>query len=136
MSGFFAITAWLVAVAATGSADSHHKAQTVHHGFVDVVTNHVIPMRKQTPSPSTHPALHRRTNRSPSAPLRNIYDVYYIIDLVVGNQTIPVSVDTGSSDTWMVQEPYQCASLWYDPIGSVGHGDFAYSFHSSLGSWY
>jgi hypothetical protein len=87
-------------------------------GFRDAVTAHSIPMRKQNLAPSTtHPALQRRANVP--ARLRNVYDVYYIIDLEVGNQTIPVSVDTGSSDTWLVQEPYECVSFWWDGPGTV-----------------
>ncbi len=42
------------------------------------------------------------------ADLRNYDDVYYIIDLKVGNQNVPVSIDTGSSDTWFVQDPLNC----------------------------
>ncbi len=43
-----------------------------------------------------------------SADLRNVDDIYYIADLKIGNQTIAVSVDTGSSDTWFIQEPLSC----------------------------
>jgi hypothetical protein len=52
--------------------------------------------------------------------LKNVHDVYYSIDLEVGNQTVAVSVDTGSSDTWMVQEPYECVSFWFDPRDPYG----------------
>ena len=86
--------------------------------FRDTVTSHVVPMRRY-PVPHAHYAhlVHRRANVSTS--LTNVHDVYYIIDLKVGNQIIPVSVDTGSSDTWMVQEPYTCVSMWFDGPGSV-----------------
>ena len=87
--------------------------------FRDVVSTHAIPMRKHDVTASmSHPAMHRRANGP--VPLKNIYDVYYSIDLEVGNQTIAVSVDTGSSDTWMVQQPYECVSFWFDPAG-VSH---------------
>lgn len=49
----------------------------------------------------------------PKADLRNVDDVYYIIDLKMGNQTVPVSVDTGSSDTWFIQDPLFC--IPFDP---------------------
>ncbi|KAH6640149.1 aspartic peptidase domain-containing protein [Chaetomium tenue] len=93
----------------------------VRAGFRDVVSTHAIPMRKHDVAASmSHPAMHRRA-RLP-VPLKNIYDVYYSIDLKVGNQTIAVSVDTGSSDTWMVQQPYECVSFWFDPAGEPDCG--------------
>ncbi|KAH8900250.1 acid protease [Thozetella sp. PMI_491] len=52
-------------------------------------------------------------------------DVYYIVDLVVGNQSIPVSIDTGSSDTWFIQEPLKCIPFnpsYYDPSCGFGKG--------------
>ncbi|KAK4235241.1 hypothetical protein C8A03DRAFT_36906 [Achaetomium macrosporum] len=100
-------------------------------GFHDVVTAHSIPMRRQKLAPSaTHPALQRRANFP--ARLRNVYDVYYIIDLEVGNQTIPVSVDTGSSDTWMVQEPYECVSFWWDGPGTKPNCGLGSGFQGNL----
>ena len=112
------IASWLAASPAAGLPQAAVKQ--VKQGvtvFNDRVTAHFLPMRKQTVSPaSIHPSLPRRN--TPTR-LRNVYDVYYIIDLVVGNQTIPVSVDTGSSDTWLVQEPYECVSFWVDYPGGV-----------------
>lgn len=93
----------------------------VQAGFRDAVSPHAIPMRKHDVAESmSHPAMRRRANRP--VPLKNIYDVYYSIDLKVGNQTIAVSVDTGSSDTWMVQQPYECVSFWFDPTGVSYYG--------------
>ncbi len=101
-----AIGSWLATCAANGPLGK------------DAISTHTFPMRKHNLPPSiTHPTLQRRI--SFPARLKNIYDVYYSIDLVVGNQTIPVSVDTGSSDTWMVQEPYKCVSFWFEET-SVG----------------
>ncbi|KAK3303818.1 aspartic peptidase domain-containing protein [Chaetomium strumarium] len=103
----------------TSNRDAHGPLGALRAaGFRDAVTTHAIPMRRQRLAPSTtHPALHLRANVP--ARLRNVYDVYYIIDLQVGNQTIPVSVDTGSSDTWLVQEPYECVSFWWDGPGTT-----------------
>jgi hypothetical protein len=111
---------WLISVAAAGppgdALNQDASLPALRAGFRDAVSAHAIPMRKHHLAPSTtHPALQRRANFP--ARLKNIYDVYYSIDLIVGNQTIPVSVDTGSSDTWMVQEPYECVSFWFDPAG-------------------
>ena len=60
----------------------------------------------------------RRTNAW-GTNLTNINDVYYIIDIEVGNQSIPVTLDTGSSDTWLVQRPYTCVSFWLLAQNSV-----------------
>ncbi|KAL1836799.1 hypothetical protein VTJ49DRAFT_4641 [Mycothermus thermophilus] len=77
--------------------------------------------RHRIPPSAVHPALRRRATEPTK--LKNIYDVYYSIDIQVGNQTVPVSVDTGSSDTWMVQEPYECVSFWFDPRNPDGTRD-------------
>jgi hypothetical protein len=119
-TAFLATASWLVSSTAAGplvdTASLDVPLSTRRAGFRDAVSTHAIPMRKHNLTPSTtHPALHRRANVP--ARLRNIYDVYYSIDLQVGNQTVAVSVDTGSSDTWMVQEPYECVSFWFDPGG-------------------
>ncbi|KAK3381047.1 aspartic peptidase domain-containing protein [Podospora didyma] len=85
--------------------------------FRDAVTTHVVPMRSHAlDHPQEPQALRRRGNKRGNLPanLTNVHDIYYIIDLLVGNQTIPVSVDTGSSDTWFVQQPYQCVSYFWD----------------------
>ena len=87
--------------------------------FHDTWTPYYVPLRQQKLQPSgQHPT---RMNRRIVVPakLKNIYDVYYSIDLVLGNQTISVSVDTGSSDTWVVQEPYVCVSYWAEYFGAV-----------------
>jgi len=111
---FLASVSWLAPLAAAGplgTAGNDGPLLPARSVFGDAVSTHAVPMRKHNVAPSTtHPALHRRAN-FPTR-LRNILDVYYSIDLEMGNQTIPVSVDTGSSDTWMVQEPYECVSFW------------------------
>lgn len=117
-TAFLATIPWLVSPSAAGPLlDTIGRDDTFPQrraGFTDFVSTHAIPMKKHSLAPSTtHPASHRRANGP--APLKNVHDVYYSIDLEVGNQTVAVSVDTGSSDTWMVQEPYECVSFWFDP---------------------
>jgi len=96
----------------------------------DVVTSNYMQMKSGViPHPDVEGINHRHllrrqgaaaaAARNISAGLTNVHDIYYIVDLVVGNQTIPVSVDTGSSDTWVVQQPYQCVSYWYPYPGAV-----------------
>ncbi|KAK4162920.1 aspartic protease PEP3 [Cladorrhinum sp. PSN259] len=83
----------------------------------DAITSNYIPMRRHESSkPST--LLHKRSVTRPTN-LTNVHDVYYIIDITVGNQTVPVSIDTGSSDTWLVQEPYECVSYFFPYPGYI-----------------
>ncbi|AEO63786.1 uncharacterized protein THITE_123323 [Thermothielavioides terrestris NRRL 8126] len=126
---------WLAPVSAPGLlwgwGIKHVAAAPAQTGFRDAVTTHAIRMRKQELSPSTtHPALHGRANFP--VQLRNVYDVYYIVDLEIGDQTIPVSVDTGSSDTWMIHEPYECVSYWWDPSVGPPNCGFGQGFKGNL----
>lgn len=47
-----------------------------------------------------------------NAGLYNAQDMYYITDITVGNKTVPVTIDTGSSDTWFVQSPFTCMDYY------------------------
>jgi hypothetical protein len=117
---FLAAVSWLASSTAANPLSKDAQRQPYQGQVRDSISTHSIPMRKHNLAPSTtHPALQRRVNFP--AKLKNIYDVYYSIDLTVGNQTIAVSVDTGSSDTWMVQEPYECVSFWFDPGNVSSH---------------
>ncbi|KXX82742.1 Aspartic protease PEP3 [Madurella mycetomatis] len=128
----FAIASWLTSsVAGLPSGPGQHVASSpVRVGFRDKVTTHYIPMRKHDLPVSENHGLRRRIGGPTS--LRNAHDVYYIVDLVVGNQTIPVSVDTGSSDTWLIQEPYECVSFWFDPGGTEPNCGLGSGFKGNL----
>lgn len=91
-------------------------------GFHDTVTSHYVPLSGHA-LPSSHD-VHLRRRGNSSTGIVNVHDVYYIIDLTIGNQTIPVTVDTGSSDTWVVKQPYQCISMRWEPgkVGLLGYG--------------
>src|ERR1700744_4805288 len=42
---------------------------------------------------------------------RNIIDnqhMKYVLPITVGNQTLNVEIDTGSSDTWLLQTGFEC----------------------------
>nr|GAT51413.1 acid protease [Mycena chlorophos] len=41
-------------------------------------------------------------------------DQEYLTDVTVGGQTFPLIVDTGSSDTWVIQSGFQCYNLTTD----------------------
>ena len=75
-------------------------------GFRDQVTSHVVPM---VAHPVSNDGLRRR--QSGMSRLTNIRDFYYIIEVEVGKQKIPLHLDTGSSDTWMVRDPFECVSV-------------------------
>ncbi|KAH8903832.1 acid protease [Coniochaeta sp. PMI_546] len=47
-----------------------------------------------------------------NAGLYNAQDMYYITDITVGNKTVPVTIDTGSSDTWFVRSPFTCVDYY------------------------
>ncbi|KAK3315754.1 aspartic peptidase domain-containing protein [Apodospora peruviana] len=83
----------------------------------DAVSSHIMPMRAHIPSARApdYSSPHLRRRGDVSANLTNVHDIYYIVDIKVGRETIPVSVDTGSSDTWLVQQPYQCVSYYWEP---------------------
>jgi hypothetical protein len=116
-TAILATISWLASPLAAGPLKHTVPQRCV--GFTDVVSTHAIPMRKHNlVQAASHSALHRRADGP--ARLKNVHDVYYSIDLEVGNQTVAVSVDTGSSDTWMVQEPYECVSFWFDPRDPYG----------------
>lgn len=39
-------------------------------------------------------------------------DIYYVTDITVGNRTVPVTIDTGSSDTWFIRSPFVCLDYY------------------------
>ncbi|KAK5657997.1 hypothetical protein OQA88_2551 [Cercophora sp. LCS_1] len=93
-------------------------------GFHDAVTPHYVAMSGHAVPHAHEVHLNRRDNVTTS--LVNVRDIYYIIDLKIGSQTIPVSVDTGSSDTWIVKQPYTCISMRFERPGTkpnCGLGD-------------
>ena len=84
-----------------------------------VVTPNYVPLRRASVKPhqgNLHGNRDARADPHKPTLLRNIRDIYYIIDIEVGNQTIPVSVDTGSSDTWFIQQPFQCVDFFYETV--------------------
>lgn len=88
-------------------------------GFTDAVTSHVVPMVSHD-VPGSHDIHLRRRATNVSTSLTNVHDVYYIVNLQVGKEMIPVSIDTGSSDTWMVKSPYKCIQFRFDSWNQAG----------------
>ena len=118
------LATWIAAAttvceAAAAAAGPVHVLRAEHPptriGFHDTVTSHYVSLHGHSVPQSHDLHLRRRSSSNSSTGLVNVHDVYYIIDLVIGNQTIPVTVDTGSSDTWVVKQPYQCISMRWEP---------------------
>jgi hypothetical protein len=84
-----------------------------------------VPLRKATKSPSNRSLQQLKRSQAADSDdrpmkdgiidLRNANNIYYLVDITVGNQTIPVYIDTGSSDTWIVQQPLECVDFAYFP---------------------
>ncbi|KAK1759825.1 hypothetical protein QBC47DRAFT_420693 [Echria macrotheca] len=107
-----------ITVVAVTRATAFTRADT-RVGFYDAVTPHYVAMDSHA-VPSSHDLHVRRRDArivvNGSSSLVNVHDVYYIIDLDMRGEKIPVTVDTGSSDTWVVKQPYECISLdWEHP---------------------
>lgn len=80
---------------------------------------HYVSLRSMQRSDSSARAARRDgvASRDPpyhqgNAGLYNAQDMYYITDITVGNKTVPVTIDTGSSDTWFVRSPFTCVDYY------------------------
>ncbi|QDS76234.1 hypothetical protein FKW77_000290 [Venturia effusa] len=94
----------------------------------DVVTDNFVPLTKlssTSSSPSTLEAVRKglspsdlnRFSEDPpangSAPLVSIHGVAYLINITFGTQDVQLTLDTGSSDTWLIRNGFKCT----DPYG-------------------
>ena len=43
-----------------------------------------------------------------AASLTNVWDIMYMVDMTIGDQMMPLEIDTGSSDTWVVGKDFAC----------------------------
>jgi len=92
-----------------GSADADSVRQNNYLlGFRDQVTTHVVPMVAHA-APASGESLRRRQNGMTR--LTNVRDFYYIVEVELAKQKIPLHLDTGSSDTWMVRDPFECVTI-------------------------
>ncbi|KAL1860649.1 hypothetical protein VTK73DRAFT_7223 [Phialemonium thermophilum] len=101
----------------------------------DVVVSNAVPMRKVTNAGGNNALrsvwkqpLHKtfadgwdltaETNTTtPAARLRFLIHNQYIVPIQIDDQELQVTVDTGSSDTWVVQSNFSC----FDPdVGQIG----------------
>lgn len=107
------------AVIRDGSTSEEQVQRSRPRSSMDVLTAtpHYVPMRAVPRSTSLRQrrALSNRdtpTAHPFNAGLTNIQDIYYVADIMVGNQTLPVCIDTGSSDTWFIKSPFVCLDYY------------------------
>jgi hypothetical protein len=76
-------------------------------------SNALMPQTDDVVLPRT---VHLQRRRGPTLPRRSAETRYiidnehmkYIVPITVGNQTLNILIDTGSSDTWLLQSDFQC----------------------------
>jgi hypothetical protein len=87
----------------------------------DVLTDNLVPLKTVTlPLPWKSSRYQRKTlNRRQSSAnstsggittISNPQQLAYVAEVTWGNQTFDMLLDTGSSDTWLLQEGFQCLS--------------------------
>jgi hypothetical protein len=87
----------------------------------DVLTNNLVPLKTVTMPLSWQSSSHQRktlnrrqlTGNSTSGgntTISNPQQLAYVAEVTWGNQTFDMLLDTGSSDTWLLQEGFQCLS--------------------------
>jgi len=122
-------SSWIPAVA-TRSIEVKRAAEAIDY---NAVSPHYLPMRRvEGGSPPTDrssltaslrrfgdPETGLPLTSLPKAKIRNMKDVYFVVDIEIGGQTIPLHVDTGSSDTWLVADSFRCVDK-YQRIVAVG----------------
>lgn len=89
----------------------------------DVATDNFIPLTKlssTSSTPSTLEAVRRglspfdlhkfpkRQSTAGTAPLTSLGGIEYLVDITLGTQAVQVILDTGSSDTWLIQKGFKC----------------------------
>ena len=85
-------------------------------------TSNYLTLRKRTrPTSRNSPESHKRDTPKDATPppgypfnagLTNVKDAYYVADIKIGDETVAVSVDTGSSDTWLIKSPFTCVDYY------------------------
>ena len=116
------ITALLLAAAVTDAA-SVKPDLAVPRGLLgkrapspDVLTDNFVPLKRVTlplswkSSHHQRRALNRRQSTGNITTISNPQQLAYVAEVTWGNQTFDMLLDTGSSDTWLLQEGFQCLS--------------------------
>lgn len=89
----------------------------------DVATDNFIPLTKLSSTSSTPSILEavrrglspsdlhkfpKRQSAAGTAPLTSLGGQEYVLDITFGTQATKVILDTGSSDTWLIQKGFKC----------------------------
>jgi aspergillopepsin I len=108
--------AFLLGLAASSAAaktpEKSHRSLKRRAPGVDRVTHSVIPLKPVNSVRHHHTGLRRR--QSPGngtaglAAINNPGQANYVAEVGWGNETFSMILDTGSSDTWILQEGFQC----------------------------
>lgn len=77
---------------------------------LDVVTDNVVPLVPVNRAQRHYKGLHRRQSASNGnfTAISNPNQVNYVAQVGWGNETYSMMLDTGSSDTWILQKGFQC----------------------------
>ncbi|CAJ0542541.1 Ff.00g001300.m01.CDS01 [Fusarium sp. VM40] len=83
-------------------------------------------------SSSSFPLRHRASEQSNPAPLRATeYGTIYDVEVQFGNQSFFLLVDTGSSDTWVLETGYQCINSSNNLMQPQANCQYASSYNLS-----
>lgn len=99
---------------------------SLHHPNFQQVTHNVLELTASDGLTPSHPHLIRLINplhkRSPTPqnpistlPLTTFGGRVYHASISFGSTNYTVVIDTGSSDTWLIQDAFQCQAVGYDP---------------------
>lgn len=113
------VRSWTAALLLALAASSAAKAPEKPHGSlkrrapgVDRVTDNVIPLKPVNSVRRHHTGLRRRQStgngKGGLAAINNPGQANYVAEVGWGNETFSMILDTGSSDTWILQEGFQC----------------------------
>jgi aspergillopepsin I len=51
-----------------------------------------------------------------SSPIMNVHNVVYLTEVNIGGQDFQLVIDTGSADTWVASDPFQCRNARREPV--------------------
>lgn len=137
------ITAVLLggAVTASVTAISPELRRAQPHGLLgrrapspDILTDNILPLRTVlTPRTSLSNVFSRRSQLAANETnIANPFQLNYVADVQWGDQTFSLILDTGSSDTWVLQEDFQCLNSTGGPT-DVSHLSPSLFFWRSVG---
>jgi hypothetical protein len=126
------ITAFLLggAVTASATAINPELRSAQPHGLLgrrapspDILTDNIVPLKTVLTPPIRRSNVFNRRSLSASnntsnntTTIANNFQLNYVADVQWGNQTFSMLLDSGSSDTWVLQEGFQCINSTGNPV--------------------